>query len=252
LATLEKDGAAVTFLGVGAVFLLLTSFNRFKEIEVFGMKARMRKLKKTIQQAEVTLEQLRALAELACEGIVPTAKADGHFAGFDVRVQRVIQYRKILKGLGSDEARVKEILAPLVGRIFEEAVRILMRPMSEMISSLTTQNMQKRFDTQNNGGNVLGIAEEGQRLDEQLQRIGMVLAEDAVPDVRLDRFRKIKYEQFPGSPFTTEQQRKIDLWAPRCAELLESCDIKDIEVWLELGREGRKNIRVEGDTVVIF
>lgn len=92
-----------TGLASGLVFLFAASIERFESLKGLGVEAKTRKLDAAIDQANATLEQLRALATSFSQ-VALTELMSGHFAygstSLTTRIELHDKLLSTLKGLG--------------------------------------------------------------------------------------------------------------------------------------------------------
>jgi hypothetical protein len=102
-------------LGAGLVLLFAATVTRFEVFKGLGMEVKLRKLDRTIAKAEVTLEQLRSLAEQVGANLVTLNSRIGTHSGklsFMEAYHRANEVRRSLVSLGSDTNVLRRVLSP--------------------------------------------------------------------------------------------------------------------------------------------
>jgi hypothetical protein len=130
LASAKDIAITGTGLTAGLVLLLAASIERFEVLKGLGMEAKTRKLDVALSQATASLDQLRELAELSSDFVIPLVVNAGRWdSGTSTKDAYEIAQRvkRNLVGLGSTDAAVRKTLAPWVTMTSNDLSRELMK-----------------------------------------------------------------------------------------------------------------------------
>ena len=117
---------ALSCIGAGVATLFASVIDRFELLKVFGLEARTRELKKTIDQAEVTLAQLGDVAQLVGGSLLRLFCGAGRWNGDPTlaeKAQLAMDLKRMLEKSGSDQSDIRKVLLPWVYESSLDATR---------------------------------------------------------------------------------------------------------------------------------
>lgn len=240
LASGKEVSVIATALTAGLALLLAASIERFEVLKGLGVEARTKRLDAAISQATATLEQLRELAELSSDFVVPLVVSAGHWDSATPpkkayeTVQRIKTY---LKGLGSADETVKKSLQPWVEGVTNELVQKLLQPIWHQLE-LGVQEFSlklRNYDTTSpNASQINQEILEGQKkfIDFRMQGVGD--PGDWTIGSHSRKLRRI----VETMPLLNESERSdllatITPWLPRLEYLATNLDLLDKEEWFD-------------------
>jgi hypothetical protein len=102
------QGQSVFFLLSGVILCLLSRMDDISEIGLLGLKA---KLKRAINEAHATLEQVRSLAKIAAASSLSNTARSGLWGGIpdDMKLNYLEETQSVLSQLGYGAEEIKEV-----------------------------------------------------------------------------------------------------------------------------------------------
>lgn len=229
---------AVTALGAGLVLLFASTIDRFESVKGLGMEARTRKLDETIDKAEVTIDQLKGLAEVTGATLITLMSTVGRHGGAPSVAEAYALSREvlgILKGLNSSDEVVRAALTPWARAaaidLFRELVHSVHALMHAELKAMEATMVSRSSPEQ------VQLLQQGQvDLGYTRQAIANILS------WRLPEFEQKALDLFDSAPLITDavrsQHREHFVRASRELQYLASnLDFRDRQLWDEVRRK---------------
>lgn len=141
-------GTASATLTAGLVLLFAATIDRFEILKGWGVEAKTRALDATIERANVTLEQLRGLAELTCSSLVELSAAAGRYDSAPTINESYDHSRKIaatLQSMGSSPATIRGVLSPWSRASAIDAMNFLRLELLDPLTTVATEFKSERI-----------------------------------------------------------------------------------------------------------
>lgn len=138
----ENSGLAATGLTAGLVLLFASTIHRFESLKGLGIEAKTRELNRTIDKAEVTLAQVKKLAELAGANLVKIYSSIGRWDSAPSVIDSYQQSRKVkdlLTEIGSDDQSIRLALTPWARTAAFDLLQFRHQKIHEQVVALQTQ-----------------------------------------------------------------------------------------------------------------
>lgn len=131
-----KENATGT-TAAGATMFVLLVFAELERFSKFKFPGGSAELRDTIEKAQVTMEQMRSLAEALAAASVTAISGVGRYASPDDRYFRIIgEIEKNLKELGISRQKIEEVLGPWYDAKLHDHVYVI-RDMTRAIPDAT-------------------------------------------------------------------------------------------------------------------
>lgn len=229
---------AATCLSAGLVLLFAGTIDRFESLKGLGLEAKTRALDQTIAKAEVSLANLREVAELTGSALIGLTSATGRIGTAPTVASAYATSRRIkalLQKFGSSDAVIREALQPWADISAFDAANAARKTAADAIAAEAGAMKDERTEIYKQDGE----SEQFRRLTTAFSAAGEFAEELRRRNIERDtpaniaeRLRELIVRAKAIDPRVEGvSERVLAPWITRIAFLASTYDLNDHEAW---------------------